>query len=160
MPVIRVSAAPGMPLGSRRGKGGPSSAERSSTPIELNEQNSDSQPKSRRPGTRLKESESEQLEDAEMPVEMFKRARVRASKAAVVIVLSFVTCWAPFYSLQLVSFLIAYKYENNGEQISSVTCKLLKLFNEWSYTLGLLNALINPIVYGHYDFNTKFQWLR
>ena len=38
--------------------------------------------------------------------------------------------------------------------------KVASAARDWAYVLGLLNALLNPVVYTQYDFNTRFNWLR
>ena len=38
--------------------------------------------------------------------------------------------------------------------------KVAPAARDWAYVLGLLNALLNPVVYTQYDFNTRFNWLR
>ncbi len=138
--------------------------QRSITPesaIELSEER-------KKPRVRLTRSDFDQLESNQLSIStaMINQARNRAIKRASIIILSFLLCWAPYYTIQCIILYKSHarKSGNNTDNFNKLkeetTCDVSIHLIEWSFTFGMLNALVNPIVYGLFDFNTKFQWLR
>ena len=115
-----------------------------------------------------------------------REAQLRCVFVAALIVASFTLCWLPYWCGTLIYYVLFSVHSTYSilDKLQSTSyhqftlvnyflvCSTMELISgsgvmkvasaarDWAYVLGLLNALLNPVVYTQYDFNTRFNWLR
>lgn len=67
---------------------------------------------------------------------LMRKAKMKALKISVIIVLAFVICWTPYYTLMIISMFVG------------VDENIIKELQDRIFCFGMSNSLVNPIIYG------------
>lgn len=67
---------------------------------------------------------------------LLRKAKMKALKISVIIVLAFIVCWTPYYTLMIISMIF------NADNI------VFKKLQTRIFCFGMSNSLVNPIIYG------------